>query len=183
MQAAQGDEQAFAALLRSWRLPLYQFLHRLSGSDDDAHELLQRTFIKVHQRLASIDEPGRFKPWLYQVAMNQFRDWYRSRQREQQGREALSLLDLESGAETASLPHEAMETADRNRLLQLALSRLSPEQREVLVLKTWQGLTFPEIAQALNIPENTAKSRLYYSYRMLAGIFDDMNLTFDDLWP
>ncbi|MCH8487269.1 MAG: RNA polymerase sigma factor [Candidatus Cyclonatronum sp.] len=183
--AATGDEQAFAALMRQWRVPLFRFLLRLTGGQEEAHELVQRSFIKMHQRLSTLGDAARFRPWLYQIALNQFRDWYRSRKREQLQREALA-----GEAQPASdLPHRdapplaELEEQDRNRLLQQAIGRLSPEQREVLVLKTWQGLSFPEIAQALGIPENTAKSRLYSSYRALAAIFDDMNLTFNDLWP
>lgn len=177
-----GDEEAFSQLMRRWRDPLFRFALRLTGSDDDAHEITQRTFIKVHQKLDTLDDAARFSSWAYQIMMNQFRDWKRSQSRELNRQEAIA-GELVRNHETnghSSETEARFEQSERKRLLNQAIGQLPEEQRTVLLLKEFQELTFREIAEVLDIPENTAKSRLYYSYKAMGKIFSTMQLKQED---
>ncbi|MCH8557399.1 MAG: sigma-70 family RNA polymerase sigma factor [Balneolia bacterium] len=177
-----GDEEAFAQLVSRWRMPLFTFAHRLTRNEDDAHDLTQRTFIKVHQKLDSLDDAARFSAWVYQIMMNQFRDWKRSQNREINRREMLAaeLTNNEQHSQATTYADTQFEKSERKRLLHLAMNQLPEEQRTVLLLKEFQELTFREVAEVLDIPENTAKSRLYYSYKALGKIFSSMQLNKED---
>lgn len=177
-----GDEEAFAQLVSRWRMPLFTFAHRLTRNEDDAHDLTQRTFIKVHQKIEALEDAERFSSWAFQILMNQFRDWKRSESRHHRRLEAYACeQQVEDERNGAAGEHELhFHTGERKRLIRSAIDRLPDEQRTVLLLKEFQGLTFAEVATILDIPENTAKSRLYYSFRSLGKIFDKMQLTKED---
>ncbi|MCH8568743.1 MAG: RNA polymerase sigma factor [Balneolales bacterium] len=185
----EGCDEAFNEIVERWRQPLHQFALRLTGNPDDASELLQRTFIKAYQKLGTLDQKNRLKAWLFQVLMNQFRDFQRNSSREKVKREAMQAEAVHQSqtvnysSQNSENPESNLQQLQRKKLLREAMEQLSEEQRSVLLLKEFQGLSFPEIAELLNIPENTAKSRLYYSFKALAGILASMQLNKEDLYP
>ena len=129
---------------------------------EDARDLCQEAFLRAYRGLRTFKKDARFSSWLYQIALNVCRD----RLRRRRGRTIVSLDELdEGGQEAAVLPGpspldlaEARDIADR---VARAVGALPDEQREVIVLKEYQGLTFAEIADVLNVPLSTVKTRLY----------------------
>jgi len=118
---------------------------------EDARDLAQDVFLKAYQNLAKLEDPSRFSPWLYRIAHN----------------EAYSLLrknrpETEMGEERAqSIPGRRMLPIEVGLAVQTALSRLSEDQREAVVLKIYEGFKFEEMAEILACPVSTIKSRLY----------------------
>ena len=157
-----GDSSAFDILVGRWDRKIQGAIYRVLGSEDEARDLCQEAFLKAYRGLGSFKREARFSSWLYQIALNLCRD----RLRRRRGRTMVSLDDLEDGAVaplSTSLPSalDLVETRDLQRTVAAAVAALPEEQREVIVLKEYQGLTFVEIAEILDVPISTVKTRLY----------------------
>jgi RNA polymerase sigma-70 factor (ECF subfamily) len=158
----EGDSSAFDQLVRRWDRRIHGAIYRVVGSDEDTRDLCQEAFLKAYRGLGTFKREARFSSWLYQIALNVCRD----RLRRRRGRMAVSLDDVEETADArlhaaSPSPLELAEARDLSRLVEAAMATLSAEEREVIILKEYQGLTFPEIAEALAVPLSTVKTRLY----------------------
>jgi RNA polymerase sigma-70 factor (ECF subfamily) len=157
-----GDLSAFDDLVRRWDRKMQGAIYRIMGSEEEARDLSQETFLRAYRALKAFKGEARFSSWLYQIALNVCRD----RMRRKRGRSFVSLDELDEAGQ--SLPAftgpSALEIAERNdvaRAVSAAVAALPEEQREVIVLKEYQGLTFLEIAEILGLPMSTVKTRLY----------------------
>jgi len=156
-----GEESAFDVLLGRWEKRIRGAIYRLVGSDEEARDLCQEAFLKAYKSLRSFKQEARFSSWLYQIALNLCRD----RMRRRRGKTMVSLDELEEGG--AAMPVagptalDLLQERDTRRLVAQAIEALPDEQREVIILKEYQGLTFLEIAQVLDVPISTVKTRLY----------------------
>jgi RNA polymerase sigma-70 factor, ECF subfamily len=156
-----GEESAFDVLLGRWEKRIRGAIYRLVGSDEEARDLCQEAFLKAYKSLRSFKQEARFSSWLYQIALNLCRD----RMRRRRGKTMVSLDELEEGG--AAMPVagptalDLLQERDTSRLVAQAVESLPGEQREVIILKEYQGLTFLEIAQVLDVPISTVKTRLY----------------------
>jgi RNA polymerase sigma-70 factor, ECF subfamily len=157
-----GDIPAFDQLVRRWDRKIQGVIYRLVGNHDEARDLSQEAFLKAYRALGTFKQEARFSSWLYQIAINATRDRLRRRRR----RTDLSLDDVEERGESslrdgAPSALELIESNDLSRAVAAAMAALPEEQREVVILKEYQGLTFPEIAETLDVPLSTVKTRLY----------------------
>ncbi len=156
-----GDASAFDTLVLRWDRKIQGAAFRVLGSDDEARDVSQEAFLKAFRGLRTFKREARFSSWLYQIAMNLCRDKLRRRR----GREHVSLDDVVENGEPAlrqgPVALETLHNRDVSRVVAAAIDGLSDEQREVVVLKEYQGLTFPEIADVLGVPLSTVKTRLY----------------------
>jgi RNA polymerase sigma-70 factor, ECF subfamily len=155
-----GDQVAFATLVTRHHAPLLGYLYHLVGEDRPlAEDLVQETLLHVlRQRTYPADRP--FKPWLYTIATNLARDHFKSaavRQRWRSGDAEEALLNLH---DRAPGPEERALAAEQGREVQAALAQLSEEYRVVVLLRFYLGFSLQEIAQTLQIPLGTVKSRL-----------------------
>jgi RNA polymerase sigma-70 factor (ECF subfamily) len=158
----RGDPHAFDVLVARWDRKIQGAIYRIMGPDEDARDLSQETLLKAYRALGTFKKEARFSSWLYQIALNVCRD----RMRRRKSRPQVSLDELMEVGELAPPsrgpnPLELVQAKDLSRLVAAAVESLPPEQREVVVLKEYQGLTFLEIAQALDVPISTVKTRLY----------------------
>ena len=157
-----GDIPAFDQLVRRWDRKIQGVIYRLVGNHDEARDLSQEAFLKAYRALGTFKQEARFSSWLYQIALNATRDRLRRRRR----RTDLSLDDVEEKGESslrdgAPSALDLIESSDLSRVVAAAMAALPEEQREVVILKEYQGLTFPEIAETLDVPLSTVKTRLY----------------------
>ncbi len=154
--AARSDAGALSALVDRHAAPLHRFLARMTGDPAEAEDLLQETWIRIARGARRFDPGRRFRPWAWGIAANLARDHHRRRRVRREGTPALA-------AETSGA--SALEQADvRGRL-----ARLPARLREVVVLRYYEGLDEGELAQALDVPRGTVKSRLHAAMRMLRG--------------
>ncbi len=162
-----GDESAFTLLVQEWQGKIYNFAWRFLGNREDAQDAVQETFLAVFRSLRGLRDPGSFPTWVYRIALNQCRARWRGRSPE------LSLDDpiLGKDGEAESLPQVAaggtnvagrLEVRD---LLCKALMNASEDHRTAIVLKEYMGLSLEEVAQVMDCPLSTAKSRLYHGLR------------------
>ena len=155
-----GDQVALAALVTRHHGPLLGYLYRLVGGDRPlAEDLVQETLLHVlRQRTCPSDRP--FKPWLYTIATNLARDYFKSaavRQRWRGGEEEEALLHL---YDNTPGPEERALVAEQGSEVRAALAQLGEEYRIVVLLRFYQGFSLQEIAETLHIPLGTVKSRL-----------------------
>ncbi|MDX2179628.1 MAG: sigma-70 family RNA polymerase sigma factor [Bryobacteraceae bacterium] len=156
-KAKRGDVEAFNRLISRWERRVFNYLLKLTGHREDALDLTQEAFLKAWQNLNKLDDPERFSPWLFRIAHN----------------EAYSLLRKSRPAEELTLEPVAGDQtrrlfpAESSLAVRRALELLSPEQREAVVLKVYEGFKFEEMAQILDCPVSTVKSRLYTGLDLL----------------
>lgn len=170
--AHAGDRDSFGLLVRRWERPLYRFTFRLLGRREEARDACQETFVRVLAKAHRFRDSGRFSTWMYQIALNLCRDHRRKRRR--WGALVLEgLMDPAPGEPALDPPSPSpgadveVERLERREAVTAALESLPPDQREVLVMKEYEGMKFREIAAILGCPESTVKSRMYYGLRAL----------------
>lgn len=188
-QAREGDRVAQGKLMQVWYKRIYNFSYKFFYDHDLAMEAAQKTFISMHRNIGYLQDAGRFRSWLYTIAVNCCREELRKIKNDK----SISMHALKHGKEEKSQTWEAAKERNENPeqvlrqveltdLLQGCLMQLSEEQREVVIMKEYEGLKFREIAEALNISENTVKSRMYYGLEALKRMLERRNInkeTFD----
>jgi len=156
-----GELSAFDTLVARWERRIRGAIHRVVGNEDDARDLCQETFLRAYRGLGSFKSEARFSSWLYQIALNLCRD----RMRRRRGRTLVSLDDVEEGAQELVTRRpsafDLVESRDLAKTVAAAIGELAEEQREVIVLKEYQELTFQQVAEVLGVPVSTVKTRLY----------------------
>jgi RNA polymerase sigma-70 factor (ECF subfamily) len=162
-QAARGGVEAYNLLVSRWEKRVYNYLLRITGNREDALDLAQDTFLKAYQNLRKLDDPGRFAPWLYRIAHNEAYSMFRKRRPETDVEEAKP----EATGTGITVGGSSVFPIELSLAVSSALGRLSPEQRESVVLKIYQGFKFEEMAEILSCPVSTIKSRLYTALELL----------------
>ncbi len=173
-----GEVRAFEVLLKRHERPLYNFILRSCRRPEVAEELLQEVFLRVIKSAADYEQKAKFTTWVYTIARNICIDRARKKSRgvelsldEKVGQEdegSATYVDLlvDEGAHASHMSYERELFLKR---LQAALAELPQEQREVFLLKEVSGLKFREIAQVVDAPVPTVKSRMRYALEALRG--------------
>jgi RNA polymerase sigma-70 factor (ECF subfamily) len=166
-----GDTRSLGLLVQRWERPLFRFVFRMLPSREEAQDICQETFLRILTKANLFRPEGKFSTWMYQIALNLTRDHMRKKVRWSavvvdggEGREERATAVAEGRPVT---PDSLLAESEHRTAVRRALTRLPAEQREVLVLKEFQGLKFREIAELLNCPESTVKSRMYYGLKGL----------------
>jgi RNA polymerase sigma-70 factor (ECF subfamily) len=156
-----GETSAFDVLVGRWEDKIRGACWRVLGTEDEARDVAQEAFLKAYRALSGFKREARFSSWLYQIALNLCRD----RLRRRRTRATVSLEEIEASGPTLveARPgaQDALIREDLAGAVRRAIEALPPEQREIVILKEYQELTFLEIAQALDVPVSTVKTRLY----------------------
>ena len=160
-QARRDNVEAYNLLVSRWEKRIYNYLLRLVKNREDALDLAQDVFLKAYQNLRKLEDPDRFAPWIYRIAHNEAYSYLRKNRPETDLDEAQFEPWLEPGPGRRMLPIEVSLAVER------ALTRLSDDQREAVVLKIYQGFKFEEMAEILSCPVSTVKSRLYTALDLL----------------
>ncbi len=187
-KAQQGDQGAQGKLVQLWYKRIYNFGYKFFMDHDLAMEISQKTFISMCKNLAGLQDVSRFKSWLYKIAVNYCREEARKMKGSKSlsfdvvwNREAEESPRWESSGQKFDNPERQFEQSELSDILQQALREINEEQREVVIMKEYEGLKFREIAEVLNISENTAKSRMYYGLEGLRKILTKKNINKDTI--
>ena len=168
--AAAGDADAFAQLVGQYESRVYSLTLRMCGNPEDAADAAQEAFLSAWRGLPSFRGEAGFSTWLYRLTSNAAIDQLRKgkRQREEasldDGDLPLDVPDRQPG------PQEAVESAELQRAVADGLRELSEDHRQILLLREYQGLSYDEIAQALEVDLGTVKSRISRARRALRKI-------------
>ncbi len=170
----QGDTAAFGQLVRRYQDRLFNTVFRLVNNAEDAQDVVQEAFLNAYLSLDSFKGQAEFFTWLFRIAHNTAISLKRKQ------RVTLSLSagrDGEPGLEPLdesdlSEPTHGLERAEEARRIQAALGRLTPEHRTVLVLKEMEGLKYEEMAEVLQVPIGTIRSRLHRARVELRAVLE-----------
>ena len=160
----RGDREAQRELYARSSPRIYALLLRMSRNADDAEELMQDTYVKVFQQIGSFAGQSRVETWIYQIALNEARQWLR-RQRAQ--RDKLEKLHQMKDQAPTRPPGELRTDLDD------LLEQLPEDEKTTLILRHHEGLSYAEIAERTGIPAGTVASRINRARRRLQGWLSD----------
>ena len=159
-----GDLDSFNQLVLRWERPIYALAYRVIGREEDARDVAQETFLRAFRALKGFKGQAKFSSWLYRITLNLCRDWIR-RERRDPGRRRPPKASTSSSWPAKPRPSESIEDMvsrhELGRAVGKAMAPLPEEQRTAIILKEYHGLTFQEIAELLDCPLSTVKTRLY----------------------
>ena len=178
--AQRGDMSAYDALVTRHRGRIFAMIRNMIHQEADAWDLSQEVFIKAWQALPRFEAKARFSTWIYRIAHNTVYDWVRKRKIDSAGELNDEIFEREridsasfttpSGGES---PDKTMAHGELRMKIEIALGKLSPEHREVVVLKDVQGLSYKEIAETMSSTLGTVMSRLFYARQKLQILLKD----------
>jgi len=158
-----GDGGAFGQMIDRYQRVLFNVSLRMVGNREDALDITQTVFLKAYENLGTFDRRHKFFSWVYRIMINESLNHLSKARRTEPLDE--SLQSRARGPE---------EECSQNRLresMQAALLELSPDYRQVIVLRHFAQLSYEEMSEALEVPEKTVKSRLHTARQLLGGIF------------
>lgn len=158
-----GDRQAFGALVERHQERLFNTLLRVLGNADDASEVLQDAFVQAYTKLDSFRGSSQFYTWMYRVALNLACS---HRRRSKRHREEVSIDAMKSNIGQEPIdnevsPDERLHRSEQAEVVQAALLKLSDEHRQILVLREMEDCSYDKIAEILQMPVGTVRSRLF----------------------
>ncbi len=160
-----GQSRFFEPLVRAHEAAALRIARAMLGDMDAARDAAQEAFVKAYRSIGTFDETRRFRPWLLQIVRNQCRDAVRHRRVLR--RHEVPEHALDGAMERMGNEDRAHDRREARELLWQGLDAIEPIHRDVLVMKELEGLSYAEIALALDIPEGTVASRLYHARRAL----------------
>lgn len=166
MDIKSGNRKALGILVERHKKLAYRLALGLVGNKDDAYDISQEAFLRVYRSADTYDSSQPFLPWFYRIVSNLCRTWLRRR-----GRRDHRMVDVEDTSfllVDESNPEAALEQKEAVGILRKALLALSYDDREIITLQHFRGMSYDEIAELLCIPRGTVMSRLYYARKKLA---------------
>jgi RNA polymerase sigma-70 factor (ECF subfamily) len=161
-KAQNGDRNAYSELVRTHSQGVLNVVYRMCGNSDLAEDAAQEAFIQAWLRLSSYKEKTSFRSWLYRIAVNAAIDMLRKEKRI-----LPSSVDDLNLRDSRPNPEAILASSERAELIREAVITLPNASRAVLVLREYEGLSYQEIAESLEIPMGTVMSRLSYARKLL----------------
>ena len=165
-RALSGDAEAFGEIVRRWERRIFALTYGILGREEEARDATQETFLAAFRNLRGFRGEAKVSSWLHRIAVNQCL----TRQRRAKVRKESALEDspeTEFAATVAESPALVVEGRQRMLAVRRALNGLPLELRQIVVMKEFEELTFREIAEVLDLPLSTVKSRLYTGLKQL----------------
>lgn len=162
-----GDRDAFRLLVRRYGDTLHGHAMRMTGSSDEAADLVQKALVKGYRKLRSCRDPDRVGAWLFRILANMCKDHVRSRRRD------VSLTRIQAVLPGGPDPEADAVGAEIRSRLWGALDALTPEQKEAFVLKHVEGRTYEEIAAVMDLSVASLKMRVHRAREALRGLLEE----------
>ena len=168
-RSISGDSDSFNELVLRWERPIYALAYRTIGREEDARDVCQETFLRAFRALPGFRGQAKFSSWLYRITLNLCRDWIRRERRTPvvQAPEGVDVIELAGEDVPSETIEELVSRHEVGRAVAKAMAQLPEEQRTAIILKEYHGLTFQEIADLLDCPLSTVKTRLYQGLTVL----------------
>ncbi len=167
--ARAGDKTAFSHLVEAYQRPVYNLAYRMLGNPQEAEDAAQETFLRAYARLGQYDPKRKFSTWILSIANHHAIDRLRKR------RATFVSIDdnpvLQNLEGDAPRPENEALAMERSREMQALLIKLDPQYRTPLILRYWEGYSYDEIAQAMDISTSAVKSRLFRARKQMADLY------------
>ena len=158
----KGDVQAFETLLDKYQQPIFNVVFRMCHHTEDARDLTQNIFVKVYEKLAYFNTELKFFSWLYRIAINETLNFLNQKK---------PVEELPITIESEEIhPDEIYEQLELSKNIQNALLEIEAKYRALIVLKHFQNCSYNQIAQIMDLPEKTVKSRLFIARQQLGKV-------------
>lgn len=168
VRSVKGDREAFSVLVEKYYKKIYNLAYRFVGDTEEANDLAQEIFTAAYQNLKKFRGDAKFSTWLFQIATNRGKNRFKYLKRRGyfiNRSQADSDDDKDSTPraipDTSTNPETMLASKQIQRLVQDAINELDPDHKEIVILRDIEGFSYDEIAQILNLPEGTTKSRLH----------------------
>jgi RNA polymerase sigma-70 factor (ECF subfamily) len=174
-----GDTRAFDALVTKYRNRIYSMAYHIIQNETEAWDISQEAFIKAWRAMGSFKSDATFYTWLYRITHNVCYDWMRKKKFESDGEFDDSEKEhrVAAGAEAvprgAPRPDQAMKNAELKVQIDWAISQLSADHRQIILLKEMDGLSYQEIANVMKCSLGTVMSRLFYARKKLQELLEE----------
>jgi RNA polymerase sigma-70 factor, ECF subfamily len=165
-------KEQFVSLVNGIRTELYNFALRLTGSKEEAEDLLQESYFKAYKYFHQLREQTKFKEWIFQITANQFKNFLRKKKKENTFYQDDSENAFNEPEKIHKNPDEMFLQKDRSTVVRDALEMISPKMRCVLILFEIEGYSIEEVSETLGISRGTVKSRLHYARRKLREVLE-----------
>jgi RNA polymerase sigma-70 factor, ECF subfamily len=173
LRAQRGEKEAYGLLVRAYMQPAYYSALALVGSHDEAMDLSQQAFIRAWMAIRKFEVGRRFFTWYYRILRNLCLNRLRDR-----AAQAAPMAMFDHVIDVADDTQDPSAEADRALLrerVRRALGMLRPEEREIIVLRDFDGHSYAEIAELLECPLGTVMSRLYYARKHVKDMLEDLS--------
>jgi RNA polymerase sigma-70 factor (ECF subfamily) len=178
-----GDGNAFGQMVLAYQRRVYNIAYRMLGNKEEAKDLAQEVFLSVFESIKNLREEMKFEPWLIQITLNHCRNrWKYLRRRKYFQSDSLdSAAETDDGEMTKQIhdpsdnPETLLEKKMIQDLIQRGLLQLREEQRELIVLRDLQGLSYQEVGKLFSLPEGTVKSKIHRARMELKEILVGMS--------
>ena len=173
--ARDGDSEAFRALVDRHSRAVYRLAHRMTGSPQDAEDVVQETFLKAYRQLGRFESRANFGTWLHRIAVNCSIDVIRARKHQETAHDAADLDTLDGGpsarpgndAHIDPSPERLMLSTEVQERVTRAMDGLTHMERAAFVLRHFEGQSIEEISRALNLKTNAAKHSIFRAVRKM----------------
>lgn len=165
--AKEGDEEAFAALVKKYRIKMFNLAYSITRDSDSADDLAQEVFIKAFVSLSKFKSRSGFGTWLYRIAVNSSMDHLRKELKFKKAVSKASASETIFHDDVTKKQEKEEKREDKRRLLHKALRSLPEKHQIILTLRDVQGLSYREVASTLGISSGTVDSRLHRARQRL----------------
>lgn len=167
---AKGDQAAFEAFVHRYHVPIHQYVERMLKDTKKAEDVVQETFIRLLNQLKNKQVPSYPKAWLYRVASNLCKDYWRSAQYRS---EDTAKEEMPVTVDPKSSVIEIYEKQETRKEIMSSLKHLSQPQQQIVLLRFYQDMKLKEIAEIMALPLGTVKSNLFHALKKLKGVLED----------
>ncbi|MBP1988767.1 RNA polymerase sigma factor [Paenibacillus eucommiae] len=168
-QIAHGNEASLEALVYRYHKPIFEYLQRMLNNSSLAEDLSQECFIRLCQTVRTGRLPSRFRPWIYRIATNLCKDVWKSSAYRKESLWEAEKLSLHSDSETVS---SILERQWERESVIRALGSLAVDEREIIILRFYHELKLDEIAEMLEQPLGSIKTKLYKTFKKMAHLLN-----------
>jgi len=159
-QYLRGNEEAFEMLMTRYEKRIFSYVNFMVSNPEDARDITQKTFIKAFRKVGELKDKAQFRNWLYKIAVNQTRDFFRN---------LWDTTPVDEHDFPVENPSQERSVINRDLLLKAkkGIAGLPLKQREVVILKVFHGMTFPEIAELLGGKPETMRANFHFGIKTL----------------
>jgi RNA polymerase sigma-70 factor (ECF subfamily) len=168
---AKGDHQAFREIYDTYYKRIYLFSYRQLGEGESAQEVANEVMLAVWKGAKRFRGESKPSTWIFGIAVNKVRKAIKKKPPPHK-----DLETVEKEADNTITQDDATYSVELREKMRMAINKLSPEHREVLDLTYYQGLSIKEIAEIVDCPPNTVKTRMFYARKRLGGILQEMGI-------